>query len=189
MKRKSLDYYLSLNYKIIVQRESLEDEVWYIAYCNELGKYACYGQGITYEEALSSFHVEKEVFIEALYFQNKSIPEPIPDDDLISYSGIFNVRTTPEMHGLLIQQASDAGVSLNKFVNTILAYNAGVQRTFHDMLPELEEIKQLLNMHHSFVSDKLNYRFSSPSEIQSPKSSDDWQYAIESDWFKNRKAS
>jgi predicted HicB family RNase H-like nuclease len=48
----------------------------------------------------------------------EKIPVPIA---LQKYSGKFQVRTTPEMHRLLTMQAAEAGVSLNRLINSRLA--------------------------------------------------------------------
>lgn len=51
----------------------------------------------------------------------EKIPEPI---SLRHYSGRFVVRTTPDMHRHLALAACEAGVSLNRYVNSVLG---GVQ--------------------------------------------------------------
>jgi predicted HicB family RNase H-like nuclease len=48
----------------------------------------------------------------------EKIPDPLA---LQKYSGRFQVRTTPEMHRQLAMQAAEAGVSLNRFINSRLA--------------------------------------------------------------------
>ncbi len=45
-------------------------------------------------------------------------PEPL---SARSYSGKFQVRTTPERHRMLAIQAAEAGVSINRLVNDRLA--------------------------------------------------------------------
>lgn len=47
----------------------------------------------------------------------EKIPPPLA---LQKYSGKFQVRTTPEMHRQLAMQAAEAGVSLNRFINSRL---------------------------------------------------------------------
>lgn len=47
----------------------------------------------------------------------EKIPEPI---SLRHYSGRFVVRTTPNMHRQLALSAREAGVSLNRYVNSVL---------------------------------------------------------------------
>ena len=47
----------------------------------------------------------------------ETIPAPLA---LQKYSGKFQVRTTPEMHRHLALQAAEAGVSLNRLINSRL---------------------------------------------------------------------
>lgn len=47
----------------------------------------------------------------------EKIPEPI---SLRPYSGKFVVRTTPELHRQLALSASEAGVSMNRYINSML---------------------------------------------------------------------
>ena len=183
MKREPLEYYLCQNYRTIVQKESLEDESWYIAYCTEFGKYACYGQGDTPEEAISSFNVEKEVFVELLYDNGKPIPLPIKEEEVNNCSGIFNVRTTPEIHSLLLFQAEKFGISLNKYVNTIISHNTGLANSSIFVNERLEAIERKLDTHHLFVCNKLKYSFSEPDNKKALKLTDEFMYANESTYF------
>lgn len=48
----------------------------------------------------------------------ETIPKPIATRH---YSGKFQVRTTPELHCQLAQEAAEANVSLNRYVNYKLA--------------------------------------------------------------------
>lgn len=50
--------------------------------------------------------------------QDEEIPVPL---SLRSFSGRFVVRTTPETHRRLAIRAEEAGVSLNRYINSILA--------------------------------------------------------------------
>ncbi len=79
---KKLEYYMSLPYEIHINRDYNEDEKKdiYYAYISELGKHACYGQGYTIKEALSSLELEKEDIISYLLEKGTPIPEPIPSD-------------------------------------------------------------------------------------------------------------
>ena len=73
---KSLEFYKSLEYDIIIKREELDGEKWYVAYCNEFGISACHGIGDTREEAVNSYLEEKDAFLELLYSRGEAIPEP-----------------------------------------------------------------------------------------------------------------
>ncbi len=48
---------------------------------------------------------------------DEKIPAPL---SLQKFSGKFQVRTTPEMHKHLAMQAAEAGVSLNRLINSKL---------------------------------------------------------------------
>ena len=48
----------------------------------------------------------------------ETVPDPL---SLQKYSGKFMVRTTPETHRQLAMQALEAGISLNRLVNSKLA--------------------------------------------------------------------
>ena len=120
---KSLEFYKSLEYDIVIKREELDGEKWYVAYCNELGMAACHGIGDTREEAVNSYLEEKDAFLELLYSRGEAIPEPSPADN--SYSGIFSVRTSPWLHSLIANQAKKNDVSINSYLNQILAYCVG----------------------------------------------------------------
>jgi len=97
MNSSDLAYYKNLEYNIIIEKEMDEDDQWFIAYANELGKYSCYGRGDTREEAIGSFLEEKDVFLEYLFNEGLEIPEPKkkPED---KHSGFFNVRTSSHIH-------------------------------------------------------------------------------------------
>lgn len=56
--------------------------------------------------------------IEDMQANGEAVPEPL---SARSYSGKFQVRTTPERHRLLAMQAAEAGVSINRLVNDRLA--------------------------------------------------------------------
>ncbi|HSK41968.1 MAG TPA: toxin-antitoxin system HicB family antitoxin [Arenibaculum sp.] len=55
--------------------------------------------------------------IEDMHANGETIPEPIADR---SYSGKFQVRTTPAVHRRLAIEAAEAKVSLNRYVNSKL---------------------------------------------------------------------
>ena len=99
MSNKNLDYYKGLVYTVIVEKQEMDGKCWFIAYTNELGKYACYGRGENQVESLNSFLEEKDGFIDYLFKEGKSIPEPNPDDyetgNLQSQNATAKRRTLP----------------------------------------------------------------------------------------------
>ena len=109
---KDAKYYKSLDYDIVIRKEEMDGESWFIAYCNEFGAGACFGQGNTREDALNDFLKEKDWFIDFLYSRNEQIPEPTKEDAI--YSGIFSVRTSSWIHSMLVFQSKKQGISLKK---------------------------------------------------------------------------
>ncbi|BAI81747.1 hypothetical protein DEFDS_P125 (plasmid) [Deferribacter desulfuricans SSM1] len=74
--RKSLEYYLNLKYKIIIEKIDEEDGGGFDAYIKELGKYTCCACGETVEEAYNSLIEFKNELIKKWYEEGKEIPEP-----------------------------------------------------------------------------------------------------------------
>ena len=70
----SLDYYLNLNYRIILENSSEFDT--YTAFIPELGKLACYGVGKNFLEALSMLESVKTELL--TYYYDNGIPIPLP---------------------------------------------------------------------------------------------------------------
>ena len=56
-------------------------------------------------------------YVEDMEANKEPIPEPL---SLRKFSGNFVVRTTPEMHRQLAILSAEAGVSLNRYVNSRL---------------------------------------------------------------------
>lgn len=120
---KDLKYYQSLEYNVIIKKEELDGEKWYVAYCNELGVNACHGIGATQEEALKSFIEEKNAFIEFLFENGDTIPEVIQTEQ--NLSGTFSIRTSPWIHASLVDASKKYGLSLNAYVNQLLSFGIG----------------------------------------------------------------
>lgn len=157
MSNKDLEYYKGLEYNIIVEKQELDGEIWFIAYANELGKFACYGRGETQIEALNSFLLVKEEFIEYLFKEGNDIPEPIKEESE-KYSGVFNVRTSPVIHANLVYQAKEMDISLNLYINQILAAAVEKKTAENGVMNKLTEICSKLEAHHFEVTKQLRYQ-------------------------------
>lgn len=157
---KSLEFYKSLEYDIIIKREELDGEKWYTAYCKEFGISACHGIGDTREEAVNSYLEEKDAFLEFLYSRGEAIPEPSPADN--SFSGTFSVRTSPWLHSQIANQAELNNVSINSYVNQILAYCVGKDT----ICEKFEDYSQRLTLR---LSEQYNMIRNSIDEIQYSK--------------------
>ncbi|SYZ72349.1 hypothetical protein TRIP_C20464 [Candidatus Zixiibacteriota bacterium] len=126
MEKKSLDYYLNLDYDLTVIRLEDEGEHIYKAYARELGEYAIYGTGNSKMAAIESFEASRTEMFKYYYENNIAIHEPQRQDEE-KYSGKFIVRTTPDIHRILTETAAHDNISLNQLINNVLhTYCAGV---------------------------------------------------------------
>lgn len=187
MSEKNLQYYKSLNYNIIVKREELDGDTWFVAYCTEFGVNACHGIGNTESEAIESFKAEKDFFIEYLYREGLDIPEP-EDDELSNYSGVFTVRTTRWLHYRLVSQSKEQGVSLNSYINQILSYGLGAETSFNQSIHIMDELKSEISESINDFLERTNSLIYNKNEIaklsvvsnSSKKEREEIQYAIAS---------
>jgi predicted HicB family RNase H-like nuclease len=151
---KNLEYYKNLEYRIIIEHQSFEDESYYICYSEELGKYSCFGQGDTINEAIKSFYIEKDLFIESLYSDNLSIPEPEKTIEGL-LSGVFNIRMDPSTHTLLANQAKKNKLSLNQYVNKLIDRNVSIDLFTERISPMFSEMKDLIITHDCNVKQQF----------------------------------
>jgi predicted HicB family RNase H-like nuclease len=154
---KDLKYYKDLVYNIVVEKQEMEGDSWFIAYANELGKFACYGRGETQIVALNSFMEEKDAFIEYLFSEGKDIQEPKIDDSS-NFSGFFNVRTSSIIHANLVHQSKELGISLNLYINQILATAIEGNRIENTIMNKLGEICGKIDFHHFEVTKQLRFQ-------------------------------
>lgn len=117
MANKTLDYYLNLPYTI--ELSYTEGEGWF-ARVRELT--GCMAQGDAAEETASLIQEAMELWLEDALEDGLSIPEPRPVED---YSGKFVVRVSRSLHRDLAERANDEGISLNQYINTVLAKAVG----------------------------------------------------------------
>jgi antitoxin HicB len=158
METKNLKYYQRLYYNIIVSRDTIDNDTVFIAYSKELGKFSCYGIGETEQEAIKTFLEEKDAFIEFLFKEGKVIPEPNQDvNDLDQYSGVFNIRTSSLLHYKLVQHAKDQGLSMNMYINQLLAVAIGERNSQSIVLDRLNEICTKIDNHHYSLTQQLQY--------------------------------
>ena len=112
MKTHTLEYYLSLNYKI----ELYSDDGSFVAEIPDLP--GCITQGDTMEEAIALIHDAKHIWLETATDRGLSIQEPRHLDE---FSGKFLLRMPKSLHARLSNQATDEGVSLNQYVVSLLS--------------------------------------------------------------------
>jgi len=114
---KTVDYYVNLPYTIELQHD--QEEGWFVRVKELRG---CTSQGDTAEEALNMIQDAMLAWLEVALEDGLPIPEPRPEED---YSGKFVVRVPRSLHRELVEHAEGEGVSLNQFINVVLARAVG----------------------------------------------------------------
>jgi predicted RNase H-like HicB family nuclease len=108
---------MSLHYTYELVRDDLEDG--YFAEHPDLP--GCAAQGETAEEAIANLDVARELWIETRLEDSLPIPAPLSED----VSGLISLRMPPSLHAQLVKQAVRNQVSLNLWLNTVLAEFVG----------------------------------------------------------------
>jgi predicted RNase H-like HicB family nuclease len=118
-KVKALDYYDSLPYNIVLEPGDDGDGAYWVARVVELPYCAIHGD--TPEEALKEIKTVKREWLETSLEMGNEIPEPASR----KYSGQIRLRLAPTLHKLLSERAGIEDISLNHYMNTLLAQSVG----------------------------------------------------------------
>ena len=109
---KTLDYYLSLPYTIIVKKS---EEGGWVGSIKELE--GCITQADTLPEITEMIDDAKKCWLESALEDGIDIPEPNDEE----YSGKFNLRIPKSLHRDLATKAKEERVSLNQMATYLLA--------------------------------------------------------------------
>ncbi len=114
MMNKSLDYYMSLAYRV----EIIEDKKdgGYALHCPELS--GCMTCAETIEKGFEMLNDAKRSWFEACLESNTPIPEPSRIED---YSGQFKLRLPKSLHKLLAERSHEEGISMNQYCVYLLS--------------------------------------------------------------------
>lgn len=114
--KKSLEYYLSLDYPVEIRR--IDDSLGggYVASIPSLGSQAFVGDGETPQEAYENLQAAKKEIFEDYLKEGIPIPEPIHESEYEGYSGKLVVRMPRELHARLAHAAKRNDTSLNQFI-------------------------------------------------------------------------
>lgn len=89
---------------------SVDDGV-HIASCLELPTLTAHGK--TMELAIKSIRKAVAVTLKAMKEEKEEIPEPF---SIRQFKGNLTLRTSPEVHRLLVTHAAEQGVSINQYI-------------------------------------------------------------------------
>ena len=111
---KSLDYYMSLPYRMEIIPDGEEG-----GYCVRFPELpGCITCGDTLEEATANAEECKKTWISAQLDDGNEISEPISVDD---YSGQFKLRLPKSLHRELAERSKREGVSMNQYCVYLLS--------------------------------------------------------------------
>ena len=118
--QRSLEEYLLLPYTIEVHHDTSVDPPGWVARVVELP--GCITQADSLQELGEMIEEAMRLWIEIELEDGAQIPEPRPVD---AYSGRFLVRMPGSIHRDVIRAAKREGVSLNAYINSVLAREVG----------------------------------------------------------------
>ena len=89
------------------------------------------------QTALAELSEAVDMAIEILEEDGQPLPAPRA---LVEHSGQFRLRVSKSLHATLARQAEEAGVSLNSYVATCLAFSAGYTQGQGELGAELRHV-------------------------------------------------
>ncbi|MCB1115280.1 MAG: type II toxin-antitoxin system HicB family antitoxin [Chlamydiia bacterium] len=114
-KKKSLKYYLSLNWSYTIEQESYNRKTYYIIRVNELPGVCTDAESI--EEGMIAIKEAIKGAIKLYLKQGDPIPEPV---DKKKFKGNIAYRTSAERHYLLSKIALQESTSLSKTLDLLV---------------------------------------------------------------------
>lgn len=119
MTDRNLDYYLGLNYELVLRRVVEYDKPFWEATTKELDRMTFYGVGDTPQDAIKGFEEVKQDMFPYYLEQGLEIPEPRPTPRDLP-SGRFVLRIPPRLHSALIDLGRESNQSLNTLIGNVL---------------------------------------------------------------------
>jgi len=120
MAKKTLEYYMSLPYRVEVYPD--EEGDGYTAIIPDLP--GCMTCADTLDELWEMIEEAKELWLEVALEDGEYIPEP-PPVEVEEYSGKFIVRVPRSLHRQLVQRAKSENTSLNQLVLFLMSEGMG----------------------------------------------------------------
>lgn len=137
---KDKEYYLGLNYPVLIDKLYDEGEMLYTASIRELPGLIVYGE--TLEEAYKEIELAKADWIESNLEWGREIKEPF-ENSLEEYSGKITLRLAKTLHRDLKNRSEIEGISLNQTIVQLI--NDGMNRQTYEQIT-----KEISNMHKLF---------------------------------------
>lgn len=140
---KNIEYYMSLNYKFVVEKFNENRVTKYGLKIPELP--GVWSSGTTLAEAYEELEDAKRLWFETCLQEGIEIFEPVSEED---FSGKFVLRIDPQLHMTLHNTAVMSRTSLNQHVRNLL----------ENQITIIEIINSINNLNHkmSLIDEKIN---------------------------------
>jgi predicted RNase H-like HicB family nuclease len=135
MEKKGIEYYLQLDYSILLHQIEDEGEKFWIAEVPELP--GCKSHGLTVEQAVKNVGDAKKAWIEDSLEKGEEVPIPVEKD---KFSGKLLVRMSHSLHHALSEMADSENQSLNQLMVTILAKEVGKLQVLNRVENKLDKL-------------------------------------------------
>lgn len=154
--KKDLKYYLGLRYQITITPIAEERGGGYEAAIPQLGRYTFVGDGDTIENAIKNLNKIKKEYFKNFLKERIAISEPEKGDE--EHSGRILLRLPKYIHKALLEQARNAGISLNQHISNLVAFGIPI----HELKKTIKEMCDLWN------AAVHIYEFSVPQKQEKP---------------------
>ena len=153
---KDKEYYLGLNYPILIEKIYDEGELLFTASIKELPGLIVYGESL--EEVYDEIELAKADWIEANLEWGRKIKEPL-ENSLEEYSGKITLRLPKTLHRDVKERSEIEGVSLNQTMVQLI--NDGL---FKQTQNAVEQLARKLEIMTKQISRTIEEKVSSPMQ-------------------------
>lgn len=149
---KDKEYYLGLNYPILIEKIYDEGELLFTASIKELPGLIVYGESL--EEVYNEIELAKADWIEANLEWGRKIKEPL-ENSLEEYSGKITLRIPKTLHKAVKERSEIEGVSLNQTIVQLI--NDGLFKQTQNVVEQLaEQFEQMTKKVSQTIAEKVS---------------------------------
>ena len=149
---KDKEYYLGLNYPMLIEKIYDERELLFTASIKELPGLIVYGESL--EEIYDEIELAKADWIEANLEWGRKIKEPL-ENSLEEYSGKITLRIPKTLHKEVKERSEIEGVSLNQTIVQLI--NDGLFKQTQNVVEQLaEQFEQMTKKVSQTIAEKVS---------------------------------
>lgn len=118
-----------------------EEDSGFIATCPDFPGLSSFGE--TEDEALSEAKIALGLFVESLGESGDELPVPT---QVTEYSGQIRFRMPKSLHGSLVQQSNNEGVSLNTWMVTLLSGSNSSTMLADKVCSKIDKVEKAIHL-------------------------------------------